>query len=106
MRVSIKLTLVILLLGCLLKLPYGYFQFVRIVFLAGFFLLCYSEHREGRTILSLLCGVAAIVFNPFFLLPFSRSAWYRIDLYLAIAICVWILYDLIFDPKSLKKMKW
>ena len=42
----IKTTLAILLLLCLLKLPYGYYQLVRFIALVGFAFLAHQAHQK------------------------------------------------------------
>ena len=95
MKTVIKLLTILLLAGCLLKMPYGYFQFVR---LAGFVLfgwLAYKENQEKRPILALLCILAAILLNPIVKIHFIRQLWNIIDAILAGLLIIWVIVDLI-----------
>jgi hypothetical protein len=47
MKIVIKLILTILLLGCLVDFPYGYYQFVRFAALVGFGYLAFNANEQG-----------------------------------------------------------
>ena len=59
-RLVIKIVLSVLLFGCLLKMPYGYFQFVRIAGCIGFIYLAYEEFENGKIITGILCSAGAM----------------------------------------------
>lgn len=84
-----------LLLACLLKMPYGFYQFVRI---AGFILfswLAYIEYNEHKFFIAIMCACIAILLNPIFKIYFTRDLWNKIDLIIATALTVWIIIDLL-----------
>jgi hypothetical protein len=87
--IIIRLVLALILFGCLLKMPYGYFQFVRVACFVGFMWLAY----EYKTItISLIgCVGAAILFNPIFKIYFTRSVWNTIDVIVAVLLIIWTL---------------
>lgn len=95
MRIFIKLILCALLLGCLLKMPYGYFQSVRLIGCALFCWLAYLEYEGKRIITTALCIGCALLLNPIFKVHFKRELWNNIDLILAIALLIWIIIDVI-----------
>jgi hypothetical protein len=47
MMTAIKLILAILLFGCLVEFPYGYYQFVRFAAMVGFGYLAFNANEEG-----------------------------------------------------------
>jgi|ERR1035437_984340 glucose-6-phosphate-specific signal transduction histidine kinase len=96
MKIIIKLVIAGLLLGCLLKMPYGYFQAVRLIGCALFIWLAYLEYKEKRIINSALSVGGALLLNPIFKIYFKRDLWNDIDLAIAIALGIWIIIDLVY----------
>lgn len=90
---TIKLLIAALLIGCLLKVPYGYFQFVRIAGCIGFCYLAYKEFEEDRVISGILSVTCIILLNPVFKIHFTRKTWNNIDLIIAIGLLVWLCYE-------------
>jgi len=105
MTYLIKILLAALLIGCLFKVPYGYFQFVRIAGCIGFCYLAYEEYKSRRVITEILCIACAILLNPIIKIHFSRSLWNTIDLIIAILLIIWIVVDLVYlyYGKGIKK---
>ena len=101
-NIIIKVSLIILLVGCLYKMPYGYYQFIRIAGFIGFGVLAYYENKNGHALLMILCAGAAILLNPIFKIYLTRNIWNKIDLILALAIGVWVLTDLIYIKSKVK----
>lgn len=100
----IKFLLAIMLLLCLLKMPYGYFQFIRIAGAIGFGYLCYSEFQQQRSITGLLCALCTILLQPVFKIHFTREIWNKIDVIIAIFLLIWTIIDLFLHyGKSNKK---
>jgi glucose-6-phosphate-specific signal transduction histidine kinase len=94
-KLSLKLFISALLLGCLFKMPYGYYQFVRIATCIGFIALAYIEYESKIILTALLSALAAILFNPIAKIYFKKDTWQTIDEVIAIALAVWIITDLI-----------
>lgn len=87
----VKIILVIILLSCLLPLPYGAFELIRFGALIGFGYLAYKYHKshdEGKT---LIFGALALLIQPFFKLSLGRSVWNVVD----VAIVIFIIYLLV-----------
>ena len=82
----IKITLSILLFGCLLKWKYGYYQLVRILGMLGFSLLAYKSNKSENTTLTLIWICAAILLNPFIKLALGRTIWNLVDVLLSIIL--------------------
>ena len=102
MTVIIKLIIAALLFGCLFKVPYGYFQFIRIAGFLGFSYLAYREFKEKREITGIFSVVCAILLNPIFKIYFTRRIWNNIDLFIAIALIIWTVLELLHKNKKIK----
>lgn len=89
--IVIKILLSIVLLVCLLKMPYGYYQFVRIAACFGFAFLAFKEFQKENVLLGMLCVGVAILFNPILKIYFKRSVWQTIDLSFAIVLFIWAI---------------
>lgn len=83
----ISVALIILFVGCLFDMPYGYFQIVRVVGMVAFIALAYYE-RKDKDILFWIWVASAILINPIIKVPLGRSIWNLVD----IIWCV-ILFD-------------
>lgn len=88
MKVLIKIILAVLLLGCLLKMPYGYFQFIRIGATATFVFLAYSNVNQKNNSLLIIYIALAILFQPFFKIIIHRNAWQYIDVIVALFLII------------------
>lgn len=95
MHIVIKIILAVLLFGCLFKMPYGYFQFIRIAGCAGFVYLAYVELEAKKNITGILSIAAAILFNPIFKIYFTRQLWNTIDVVIGLLLIFWSLIDVI-----------
>lgn len=105
MKIMIKSLLAILLFVCLLKTPYGYYQFVRIAGFSGFAYLAYNEFTKSRSITGLLCTASAILFNPVFKIYFKRDVWNTIDAILAVSLLIWVVIEVIYLHNENRKVK-
>ncbi|MBQ0909747.1 hypothetical protein KBJ98_13620 [Flavobacterium sp. F-328] len=89
----IKIILAILLLLCLLDMPYGFFQFVRFAAMVGFAYLAYSASEQNRKNELFVYMALAILFQPFFKLALGRTIWNIIDVIIAIGILLSITQE-------------
>lgn len=96
--------MIVLLLGCLLKMPYGYYQFIRVAGCVLFIWLAYLENNDKQYIGVIISVLFAILLNPIFKIHFIRSTWNTIDAAMASVLGVWIVIDLIYLLKR-KKVK-
>jgi predicted membrane protein len=85
---STKIILAILLLLCLLGMPYGYYQFVRFVSMAGFAYLAYSANEKNHKNELFIYIALALLFQPFFKIALGRTLWNIIDLVVGISLLV------------------
>ncbi len=86
MEKIIKISLAILLLVCLAKMPYGYFQLVRFLALVGFGLLAYQSSKQNSETEVILYVILAILFQPFFKISLGRMFWNVVDVIVAIGL--------------------
>lgn len=94
----IKISLTILLLLCLLDMPYWYYQLVRIFGTIGFAYLAYIDYKNKVKFTPYIFGIAAILINPIAKISFGREMWNVIDIVLA-----GILIVSFFKRKKLKE---
>ena len=69
-------------------MPYGYFQFVRLVGLIGFAILVFQANQQGRqTEMIIYCGLA-LLFQPFFKIALGRQIWNIVDVIVGIGLLI------------------
>ena len=87
---SIKLILSILLLLCLLHMPYGYYQTVRFIAMMGFVLLAYYNYRENKTanVAVIIYVALAVLFQPFAKIALGRTVWNIADVIVAVGLII------------------
>jgi hypothetical protein len=78
---KLSLILIPLLLACLLPMPYGYYQLVRVVATAAFAFLAYQERENG--LLWVFVGLA-LLFQPFEKIALGRTLWNGVDIAVAV----------------------
>lgn len=82
----IKVLLVVLLLVCLLDMPYGYYQAVRFVGLVGFSLLAYFSYEQKKNVEVIIYVALALLFQPFAKVALGRTIWNVVDVVVAMAM--------------------
>ncbi|AEW01038.1 hypothetical protein A4D02_13845 [Niastella koreensis] len=105
MKIVVKGLLLVLFIGCLFHMPYGFYQFFRIAAFVLFGWLAYNAFERDKKvsidcIIYILC---ALLFNPFIKIHFSRGYWQKIDLAFIIALGVWIIIETIISMKKVAK---
>jgi hypothetical protein len=78
---KLSLILIPLLLACLLPMPYGYYQLVRVVATAAFAFLAYQERENS--LLWVFIGLA-LLFQPFEKIALGRTVWNILDIAVAV----------------------
>jgi hypothetical protein len=81
----LSLILIPLLLACLLPMPYGYYQLVRVVASAAFAFFAYQE--RGNNLLLVFIGLV-LLFQPFEKIALGRTVWNIVDIAVAVFL-VW-----------------
>lgn len=91
----IKIVLSILLFLCLLKNPYGYYQFVRFVAMISFAILAYLSYDEGNKIEAIVFIGLAILFQPIVKVALGRKIWNLVDVVVGIGLILTLLKPVI-----------
>ena len=86
MTTLIKITLAILLLLCLMDMPYGYYQLVRWAAMVGFALLANEVREQGDNNLVIVYIGLALLFQPLIKLPLGRPLWNMVDVLVAVGL--------------------
>ena len=73
MEKIVKVILAFLLILCLLEFPYGYFQFVRFVAMAGFAFLALKSRQQQNSNEVIVYIALARSFQPFFRIAFGQN---------------------------------
>ncbi len=84
--ILIKISLSILLLLCLLDMPYGFYQFVRFVALIGFGVLAFKAKEENNKTEMVIYGALALLFQPFFKIALGREIWNVVDVVVVLGL--------------------
>jgi hypothetical protein len=87
----IKIILSLLFFVCLLNMPYGYFQLVRFVALAGFAILAYKANEQGRKTKTIIYVCLGILFQPLVKIALGRQIWNTVDIVVGVALLVSLL---------------
>lgn len=76
--IAIKIILSILLLACLLDMPYGYYQLTRFLSFIGFGVLAFKNYQKNQTWFIIWIS-SALLINPFFKIALGRDIWNIMD---------------------------
>ena len=88
MKNIIKTSLAILLLSCLLHLPYGYFQLIRFLGMVGFgYLSALASSKKKKNEMVIFIALA-LLFQPFIKIVLGRTIWNIVDVVIAIGLLV------------------
>jgi hypothetical protein len=88
METVIKISLAILFFLCLLDMPYGYYQFVRLAGLVGFAILAYQANQQGRQTEMLVYIGLALLFQPFIKVALGRQLWNIVDVIVGVGLLI------------------
>ena len=69
-------------------MPYGYFQFVRLVGLIGFAILVFQANQQGRQTEMIIYGGLALLVQPFFKIALGRQIWNIVDVIVGIGLLI------------------
>lgn len=78
----------LLLLLCLVPMPYGYYQLVRFVAMVVFGVMAYKYYEEKKNELAITFGALALLFQPFVKVALGRTMWNVVDVFVAIGLIV------------------
>jgi len=88
MQKIIKIGLAVLMFGCLLDMPYGYYQLVRFIALISFAVLAYQASQQSRQTEMFIYGALALLFQPFFKIALGRELWNIVDVIVGVGLLV------------------
>lgn len=94
MKIAIRVILAALLLGCLYKQSYGYYQFVRIATFIFLLIISFVEFNEKKIFEPIILLCAAILFNPIYKVYFKKPVWNKIDIVLAGVLILLSIFEL------------
>lgn len=82
----IKSVLTILLMLCLLKMPYGYYELVRFISLIGFGYIGFISYKKGNQNEMIVYVSLALLFQPFIKVALGKDIWNIIDVLVSIGL--------------------
>lgn len=86
MKKIIKISLSILFFGCILNMPYSYYQFVRFTAMVGFTYLAYSANEQRNKNEVFIYIALAILFQPFIKIALGRTLWNVVDVLVGVGL--------------------
>lgn len=92
----IKIVLIVLLFGCLLNLPYGYYQFVRFIAMAGFSYLAFESFQNDNNKYFYVHVILVMLFQPFVKVALGRNIWNFVD----VIVAIWLITTIISTKKN------
>lgn len=81
-----KVLLALLLFLCLLDMPYGYYQLVRFLSMAGFVYFGYREFEKTNQIMGFVYIGLAVLFQPIIKIALGRDIWNIVDVIVGIGL--------------------
>lgn len=89
----LKIVLAVLLLLCLLDMPYGFYILIRYVATVVFGYMAYSYYQENKNKLAVVSGSFAVLFQPLVKFTLGRVVWNVVDVVVAIALIALVLVE-------------
>ena len=89
----IQLFLAALLLLCLAKMPYGYYNVTRFAAMVVFAYMAYLYAEEKKQGLMVTFGALALLFQPFVKIAIGRTMWNLVDVAVAILLITLTIID-------------
>ena len=78
--VALWIVVAVLLVIAVLKMPYGYYTFLRLVVCAFCAFMAYQTWKVPAHLWAIAFGLVAILFNPLVIVGLKRDVWFFIDL--------------------------
>ena len=89
----IQLFLAALLLLCLVKMPYGYYNIIRLIATSVFVYMTYVYTEEKKMGLMVTFSALALLFQPFVKIAIGRTMWNIVDVVVAILLITLTIID-------------
>lgn len=96
----LKIVLAVLLLLCLLDMPYGFYILIRYVATIVFGYMAYSYYQENKNELAIVAGALAVLFQPLVKFALGRFVWNVVTyleldfLYISLLLFLYLFFDL------------
>lgn len=71
---------------CLLGMPYGYYQLVRFLALAGFAILAKHANQKNDQTGTIVYIFLAVLFQPLIKIPLGRDIWNVVNVIVAVGL--------------------
>ena len=84
----LKAVIAILLLLCLMDMPYGFYDLVRFGAAAAFVYLSYDYFKSKNNELGFVFAALALLFQPFIKIALGRAIWNIVD----VAVAAGLIY--------------
>ena len=84
----------VILLLCLLDMPYGFYSFVRFAAAAAFCYFAYVASQSENKERMILCIALAVLFQPLLKIPLGRTIWNIVDVVVAAYLIYLLLHSL------------
>jgi len=97
----IKIILSGLLLICLLDMPYGYYQLIRVVAVGCFLFLANEARNNEKKGLVILYITLALLFQPIFKIALGRQIWNFVD----VMVAIFLVTAIFIGSKNVKNFK-
>lgn len=82
----LQLILAVLLLICLLDMPYGYYILIRFITMISFTVFAIHYYNKNQKNLMVVFGALALLFQPFIKIALGRVMWNIADVLVAILL--------------------
>lgn len=82
----LKVIMAILLLLCLVDMPYGFYELVRFGAAIAFAYLSYDYFKSKNDGLGFTFAALALLFQPFFKITLGRAIWNFVDVLVAVGL--------------------
>ena len=86
MEKIVKIGLAVLLFVCLLDMPYGYYQFVRVAATLVFVLFAIQSYNLKSNAMILIYVVLALLVQPFEKIALGRDVWNVLDVIVGVGL--------------------
>ncbi len=84
----------IVLLACLLPLPYGAYTLIRFAAMVVFAVIAVKYYNEQKIPLTVVFAALALLFQPFVKIHLGRTVWNVVDVIVAALLIGLALYEL------------
>lgn len=95
---KVSLVLAVVLIACLLPLPYGFYTVIRLAVAVVAACWAYVFYSRRKTALAIVSASVALLFQPFLKIALDRLTWNIIDVILA-GLIVFTVFSLNKDLK-------